>query len=75
MQVLEAQKQSIVLPSDRSNLHPLVIPLAVQQVDDGQSETVYTCLLRQVTLSNSNDQVCDACYSNLSQDLQVTADS
>ena len=74
MQVLEAQKQSIVLPSDRSNLHPLVIPLAVQ-LDNGQSETVYTCLLRQVTLSNSNDQVCDACYSSYAQDLQVTADS
>lgn len=56
LKVLEAQKQSIVLPSDRSNLHPLVIPLAVQ-LDNGQSETVYTCLLRQVTLSNSNDQV------------------
>lgn len=56
-QVLEAQNHEIVSPSDRSNLHPLVIPLAVQQPRKGLSEPMYTCLLRQVTLSNAGDQV------------------
>lgn len=60
-QVLQAQNQVIVSPSDRSNLHPLVIPLSAQQSSNGQSDTVYTCLLRQVTLSNSSDQVCRLC--------------
>lgn len=58
-QVLEAQKHEIVSPSDRSNLHPLVIPLAAQQPSQGQSEPMYTCLLRQVTLSNASEQVCN----------------
>ena len=57
-QVLEAQNHEVVSPSDRSNLHPLVIPLAAQQSSQGQSEPMYTCLLRQVTLSNTNEQVC-----------------
>lgn len=56
-QVLEAQNHEIVSPSDRSNLHPLVIPLAVQQPSQGQSEPMYTCLLRQATLSNVSEQV------------------
>lgn len=56
-QVLEAQNHEIVSPSDRSNLHPLVIPLAAQQPSQGQSDPMYTCLLRQVTLSNASDQV------------------
>lgn len=57
-QVLEAQNHEIVSPSDRSNLHPLVIPLAAQQPSQGQLEPMYTCLLRQVTLSNASEQVC-----------------
>lgn len=58
LQVLQAQNHEVVSPSDRSNLHPLVIPLAAHQPSQGQSEPVYTCLLRQVTLSSANEQVC-----------------
>ena len=57
LQVLQAQNQEVVSPSDRSKLHPLVIPLAVRQPSNDQSEPVYTCLLRQVTLSSAREQV------------------
>lgn len=57
LEVLQAQNHKIVSPSDRSNLHPLVIPLAVQHPSNGQSEPMYTCLLRQVTLSSVSEQV------------------
>ena len=65
LQVLQAQNHEVVSPSDRSNLHPLVIPLAAHQPSQGQSEPVYTCLLRQVTLSSANEQVCDVSYSRI----------
>ncbi|KAL3150032.1 hypothetical protein ABBQ38_013385 [Trebouxia sp. C0009 RCD-2024] len=57
LKVLQAQNQELVSPSDRSHLHPLVIPLAAHQASCGQSELVYTCLLRQVTLSGASEQV------------------
>ena len=69
-QVLQAQNQEIVSPSDRSNLHPLVIPLAVQQPSNGQAEPMYTCLLRQVTLSSVSEQVSELlCHYHISFDL------
>lgn len=53
LQVLEAQGQTIVSPSDRSQLHPLLIPLARHKdsvaKNTSQSENggiLYTCLLR-----------------------------
>ena len=55
--MLQAQNHELVSPSDRSHLHPLVIPLAAHQSSHRQSERVYTCLLRQVTLSGASDQV------------------
>ena len=64
LQVLQAQSQTIVQPSDRSNLHPLVIPLSAQSCKNGESVTTYTCLLRQVTLSGTNDQVCISLQAN-----------
>ncbi|DBA77568.1 TPA: hypothetical protein ACH3X1_009374 [Trebouxia sp. C0004] len=57
LKVLQAQSLTIVQPSDRSNLHPLVIPLSAHSSKDEESDITYTCLLRQVALSNTNDQV------------------
>lgn len=54
--MLQAQNCEVVSPSDRSNLHPLVIPLAAHCSSPGQLEPVYTCLLRQVTLSSAGEQ-------------------
>lgn len=53
MQVLQAQGQELVAPGDRQGLHPLLVPLASQQLssapDNGHAEPsgdVLTCILR-----------------------------
>ncbi len=46
MQVLQAQGQSLVAPSDRSGLHPLLVPLTEQPGGAEQAATTVTCLLR-----------------------------
>ncbi|CAL8470236.1 g9778 [Coccomyxa elongata] len=53
LKVLEAQRQTIVPPSNRDGLQPLLIPLACHQSPAGPDEEVYTCFLRWPDLSSS----------------------
>ena len=61
MQVLEAQGHSLVQPSNRRGLHPLVVPLAVHHAPEGgngDGGESLTCLLRWPD-SHSGQRVSD----------------
>ena len=57
-QVLQAQEMTKTAPTSRDGLHPLMIPLAKQESQHG---TVYTGLLRQVSLAGSDKVRCLGC--------------